>query len=190
MLRKHSYLLIILAIAIASIAVLFLKFNSSPVPKPPAEKAFMNVAWGMSMAEVEEAIHAKLTSAEVGTRFYSPKNPLENNAKIKAYEQTELPFLGRKAKVTYIFYRDRLFLYHLFLRDNDAETLDTDVTKYLTREYGPGFTQSEEGSSAKIIWQTKELIVNYWFYRDDLRLREQFSAGFAVIYQPIESGIH
>ena len=191
MLKKPSILILLLAIAsILFLSLLFLKSkNSGPIQFPPGPapaKAFMNTVWGMSAQEVQEAVQADLTPAEVGTRFYSPKNPAVNESKIKAYEQIGLDFLGRKATVTYIFYMDRLFIYRVSVRSSDADALDSDVTQHLMGQFGEGFVQEDPKASAKIIWQTKDLIVNYWLYQDDLRLVEKFSAVFAVMYQPLE----
>lgn len=191
MLRKLS-VFCVLAAVLALIGFALLRPAPAP-PKPqlppPPVPAILGAHWGESMEQVQAASGAPLTAVEFETRFYTPPNFAKNTELIQAYETDAVPFLNRPAKITFVFFKNRLFMYRIFLRSNDAGDVNQAVTEYLQSQYGAGFKEGEGEPAGKIIWQTKDLLVNYWFYEDELKLREKMTAGFAVIYQPIEGQI-
>ena len=159
--------------------------NSPSIEK----KAFINTEWGMSVKEVQQVNRIELERIQNYERYYSPKKALRDLKKLEAYKETGIKFLGREATVTYIFFNNRLFQYHVFIQDSDKSALEEDLTRYLTKEFGFLFIRNDEGLGLRRIWQKKDRIINDWFYQDDLCLIKKYSAGFAVLYLPIENEI-
>lgn len=143
----------------------------------------------MSVKEVQQVNRIELERIQNYERYYSPKKALRDLKKLEAYKETGIKFLGREATVTYIFFNNRLFQYHVFIQDSDKSALEEDLTRYLTKEFGFLFIRNDEGLGLRRIWQKKDRIINDWFYQDDLCLIKKYSAGFAVLYLPIENEI-
>ena len=123
-----------------------------------AEHAFLNARWGMTPQQVEAA----------------------NPGQYQGTEQRGVKFLGREAAVSYTFRGDRLYAYRVFVSDEDADTLDADMRRYLVRTFGDGPSESEEESALKLIWQFKDRIVNYWLLKEEFSVRPKYTAGFGV----------
>ena len=152
----------------------------------PFPAAYLSARWGMSPTEVEQANGSSLRPPVSGRRFYQSQPGAEG--RYKTLEASGQKFLGREAAVSYTFKDNRLFTYHVFVADDDAAGLDTDMRRYLTRVFGPlAGSVEEEDSSLKEIWHFKDRMVNYWFFEDELAILKKFKAGFGVVYKPIET---
>lgn len=179
---RRPLFLAFLLVAVAGI-VLSDRFVARAVPPVIQEnpRAFLNAAWGMSPAQVKEASHSILAPSASSDRFYRPAPGTENRTQtLEAHGQK---FLGREAVVSYTFLDDRLFSYHVFTSDSDADRLDADMRRYLVRIFGTKYSPVEDDSSLKMVWQFKDKLVNYWFYEEDLALAAKFKAGFGVEYK-------
>ena len=174
---------------ITGLSFFYSKF-SNQVPKQFEEPAFLNARWGMSQTQLERANGRKLRPAVSHRKFYSVKKGVLDKTRYKALrEDAGRSFLGREAEITYIFFDDRFFSYHVFTRDRDASTLDRDMRKFLFGRFGETFQSVENGRPLKMIWNQKDAIVNYWFSEVDLNLGEKYTAGYGVVYRPIEEAI-
>ena len=141
----------------------------------------------MGFQEVQKSNQTTLTKNENLGRFYIPKRNGPESSRYTSYESNDSSFLGRQAKVRYLFLDDRLFAFHLFIQDADAEKLQADMEAYLDRQFGKQYLEGGDTSaSLKRIWNLKDQIVNYWFFQESLSLSQKFSAGFGVVYRPIE----
>ena len=180
---KRPFLLVLILLG-AIAAFLFSRFY----PKSPAmalqdavsveHRAFRNAQWGMHPTEVESANVTTLQPVANSRRFFNDTST--DLSRYHSYEQGSILFLNREARVTYTFHDDRLVAYHVFLSDREGDGLDADMRRYLTRAFGENFSEPEDGSSLKLVWQSKDRIVNYWFMEEPLSLRSQYTAGFGV----------
>ena len=179
----------LLALLLVALAVTYFSVNvaqkatlSDNLPASKGKKAFLNASWGMSKAEVETVNGKLLQKPSSRQRFYDPPKGTEDRYEIWQVEGQNV--LGRPAILLYSFFDGKLFAYHVFMTDMDEEVLDETVRGYLVRTYGEDF--SEEAGPLKMIWQTKELTVNYWFYKVDLSVTTRFKAGFGVLNRALE----
>ena len=156
-------------------APFFLKKGA--VPLFEENRAFLNASWGMSHEQVEAANRLALQPASLSKRFHEAP-PAEE----KRYQtwQAQDRFLDRPAVIYYTFLDGRLLAYHVFVSDADLEKLDADMRGYLTRTFGGDFSEIEEESSLKLVWQSKRRIVNYWLMEEELSLRPKYTAIFGV----------
>ena len=192
--RVGFLLLLILIIFVATWAAIRLK-KPPIVPAKPAAvsqptKAFDKAEWGMSPHEVEKVNGNALLKTESSRAFYAVNERIKDKARYQMYAVENFTFLGRKAELTYVFFDDKLFTYHLFARDEEADELDRDMRQYLTKTFGSKYSETNDSGSAKLIWMQKELVVNYWFFRDDFRLIPAYKAGFGVEYRPAAEAIN
>jgi len=150
--------------------------HEAPV-EPAAQKAYFRSEWGMSPAQVASANDVQLKEKPAGPRFYQAEPGSESR-----YQSLEAPgrFLGRDAAISYTFYDGKLVSYHIFISGSDPDALDADMRRYLVNTFGPNTDEAEEGSSLKMVWQTKDKIVNYWFYEEQNTLNRPYRAGFGV----------
>ncbi len=177
----------LLFLILAVIAAGFSYFKFCPLSKPVPPVAFSKACWGMGFQEVQKSNQTTLTKNENLGRFYIPKRNGPESSRYTSYESNDSSFLGRQAKVRYLFLDDRLFAFHLFIQDADAEKLQADMEAYLDRQFGKQYLEGGDTSaSLKRIWNLKDQIVNYWFFQESLSLSQKFSAGFGVVYRPIE----
>lgn len=160
----------------------------APAEAPAPTSAFLNAAWGMSKAEVEAADQAVLLAPEAKAKFFTPR-PSVDSARYRIYERRDVEFLGRAATVTYVFFDDKLFTYHVFVKDPDGEVLNDEMTAYLADRFGAGASEVSGKEPLRSVWQDKYLIVNYWFFHEPLTLSQKYSAGFGVVYRPIHDNI-
>lgn len=154
-----------------------------------SNKAFLNSQWGMSSAEVEIANATKLEPSQSQKKFFTPKEEIKDPSRYKTLEQSGFQFLGRDATATYVFFDDKLFTYHVFIQDRDEHALDDAVRSYLVQTFGQGYAVVEDESTLKLIWQSREWIVNYWFYQEALTLQEKYTAAYGVVNSTLESAI-
>ena len=171
---------LILSAAAAWFSIRSLGRSQYPVVGPDkVQKAFRNSVWGMPLSEVERANGSVLVPADKNQHFFPQEDT--DPSLYRSYEQHGLTFMGREAMVAYTFRDGRLFAYHVFVTDTDREGLDADMRRYLTRAFGPDFSEiDEEGSTLKLIWQSKDRIINYWFVEDERMLRPRYKAVFGV----------
>ncbi len=168
-------------------------FYSRPVqdrlapPEVPKE-AYGPTRWGMSRAEVELALEgAKLEPSTSVNRYYTPIAGLE--ARYLVLVQKDAPFLGRQAQVHYVFFDDKLYAYHVTVRDRNDEELDRQVRAYLVSRFGAGHSDISDGSPLRAIWHGRDVIVNLWIVQSPLSLVSTYDAVFGVVYQPLERAI-
>jgi hypothetical protein len=175
--------LLFLALLLSATAALFsiravgssVSAGASPTGLP---LAFQNASWGMSPQEVEHANRAVLAPAVESQRFFRKAD--DDPSHYLFYEQRDLKFLGRAANITYTFRNNHLFTYHVFVSDTDADRLDEDVRRYLTRLLGTKFSEPEDETALKLVWQFKNRIVNYWLVEEDISLRPKYTAVVGV----------
>jgi len=151
------------------------------------KEAFGKAKWGMSVAQVEKAQGVKLDPPTDQHRYYTPVNGLESRYIV--LKQADLTFLGRSAEAHYVFFDDRLYACHLTVKDRNPQVLDRDVQAYLIGRFGTVNTPVSDGSSLRMIWHLREVIVNYWLLKNSLSLTSPYEAIFGVVYQPIERSI-
>ena len=149
----------------------------------------MDARWGMSRAAVEQANGVSLRPFSDISRFYTPPPRIKDLSRFQWFQQDGVPFLNRRARVGYLFFDGRFFAYHVFVSDKDPDRLDEEMRAYLEREFGPEHSRSEEEAPLKEIWQSKRLIVNYWLFQEELSLAPKFTAGFGVVFRPLEDEI-
>ena len=178
-----------LALLLAALALTYLSFNVAQkanlpqnLPASKEKKAFLNALWGMSRAEVETANGRPLQKPSSRQRFYDPPKGTEDRYEIWQVEGQNV--LGRPAILFYSFLDGKLFAYHVFMTDADGEALDKTIRSYLVKKFGTNF--SEEEGTLKMLWQSKDIWVNYWFYELDLSLTTRYKAGFGVLYRQLE----
>lgn len=181
-----------LCIALVILAAAFWFWRLSPPASKPtvatAAKAFQNAEWGSSPAEVERANGVTLNISASPKRYYTVKSGVDA-ARYQSLESPEVDFLGRKARVTYVFFDNRLFSYAVFVEDEDAEALDAEMRDYLVHAFGEGYTSMEEdGAPLRLIWHSRATIVNYWL-TETFSLRPKASAGFGVVDNALEATI-
>lgn len=155
----------------------------------PSETAFFNVRWGMTQHEAEISGGRKLYTVANAGKFYSVKPGILISRYKALQEEPGRLLLGREAEVTYIFFDDHLFSYHVFVHDRDPDVLDHDMKNLLFKKYGQSFIVEENNNPMTMIWNQKDIIVNYWFYKDSFSLGEKYIAGYGVLYRPIERTI-
>ena len=144
---------------------------------PAAQKAYFHAEWGMSPAQVSVVNGVPLKEQSGGHHFYQAETGSEER-----YQSLEAPghFLGRDSVISYTFHDGKLVSYHIFISDSNDQSLDADMRRYLTGEFGPGGEEMEDGASLKMVWQTKDRIVNYWLYEEPNALTRPYRAGFGV----------
>ena len=149
----------------------------------------MNARWGMSPAEVEKANTAPFKEAQSSPKLFTPKETVKDPSRYRVF-QSEISFLGRPAAINYVFFDGKFYTYHIFVNDSDFDGLDGDMRRYLISRFGVGYSEiQDKTSSLKLVWHTREKIVNYWIYEDEYRLRLPMTAVMGVVYRPIEESI-
>jgi hypothetical protein len=172
---------------IVAVSVIFLKAQPQ-IPSIHQPSAFFNASWGMTPNEVQHVNSRALHPTESRRKFYSVKQGIDPSRYQAMQEEGGRHFLGRPAEITYIFFDGHLFSYHVFVRDRDALALDQDMRKALIRRFGDD-PHVVEDRLIKMIWNQKDIFVNYWFFMDDLSLSGEYIAGYGVVYRPIEEAI-
>ncbi len=118
-------------------------------------------------------------------RFYTPRPGIEDS-RYQTWRSEGQRFLGRTAVIHYTFLDDRLFAFHVFITDSDGQKLDSDMRRYLVARFGTQFSREEEDPALKLLWQSKERTVNYWFYERESSLLGRFKAGYGALYHSFE----
>ena len=188
---SRSAVFLVFAAACFLAAFFVWKHHSGAISGTTArETAFLNAAWGMSPQEVAKANHASLKPTVSSRRFYTPKEGVPQGRYLNL-SQEDFHFLGRTAEVNYVFYENKLFVYHVFVKGPDPAVLDKELLEFLKIQYGADFEPVREDSPLRGIWNLRNLIVNYWIFKDNLRvsLQDLYQAGFGVVYRPIENAI-
>lgn len=152
--------------------------NQAAVKRP----AFMNAQWGMSPDEIVSANRTALEPATGNRRFFQAEPGDE--VRYQTLQAAGHKFLGREAVVYYTFLDGRLHACHVFVSDGSEDLLDADMRRYLIRQWGSQFSEIHDESPLKLIWQFKDLSVNYWIYRDEMSLVHSWKAGVGVSYKP------
>lgn len=185
--KKRVFLLASVIAAASLVLLSYQNLNHSVSEAPLSADAFMKARWGMSPDEVMAANQITLFPPHTNKRFFSPKE-MEGD-RHKTLQSSGQLFLGREAEVYYTFKDNRLCMYHVFVSDSDEELLDKDMRNYLNRKWGEtAGTPQEDESTLKLLWQFKDVIVNYWLYQDEMALKSHFKAGVGVTYRPIIEG--
>ncbi len=177
---------VLLLIAAATLLYLATK----PFHRPASSKtAFLNAKWGMSKTQVETANAVTLGPPASKRQLFTPSDRVDAS-RYQSYEQT-VPalFLGRQATVCYVFFDDRLFTYDVFVKDAEGEALDSEMRHYLTDRFGSDLSEVNDQDPLRLVWQEKYRIVNYWFYQEAFSLSQKYTAGFGVVYRPINDAI-
>ena len=191
--RPHTKFLIVLLVLLGAVALLMLHpFKGAPIlpfVQSPPRKAFMNTDWGMSRQEVEAALQSSLEPIQSSRQFYTPKEGIQDKTRYQALQQSNVSFLGRLANVIYVFFDNRLYSYHVFVKDRDMEKLDKEMKAYLVKEFGTGYLFVHEEEPLSMLWHGKFLIVNYWLLNDDMGLSPKYEAGFGVVNVLLEEKI-
>jgi hypothetical protein len=174
--KMKKMLAIVAVLGVAVVAWRMLQTEQTPTlvfPEPALGKAFLSATWGMSPAEVEEANQSNLSPSANPHKYV----PIATDLRYEVLEEPR-DFLGRRATVSYLFFENKLYSYRVFIEDRDAVSLDKETRAYLDQAFGDGYN-TEEGP-LKRIWNRKDVIVNYWFFKNELSLGEKYAAGYGV----------
>jgi hypothetical protein len=174
---KRSFLFFLLALSAAAFLTRQTWLVHDEMPIKSREKAFLNSEWGMSPNELAAVHGAALTEKTGGRHLYQAE--AGTDARYKTLEASG-KFLGREAVTNFTFFDDKLVSYHVFVSDSDEHALDEDMKRYLMRAFGAGSEEEDQGTPLKMVWQTKEKIVNYWLYEEPNALSRPYRAGFGV----------
>lgn len=142
----------------------------------------------MSPAQVERSNRCRLVPAGGPQKYFSPK-PGASAADYLALRQERAEFLGREASVVYVFHRERLYGYHVFLQGRDEWELDRLLTAHLEKLFGGGFLEIDDGGALRRVWNLPRLIVNYWRYADPYSVFDRTRAGYGVVTRQAEDAV-
>ena len=143
----------------------------------------------MSSNQVAVANGGLLVPVVSANKFYTIKEGVADKTRYQALQQEGISFLNHEATATYIFFDDRLFSYLVFIQDADEAALDLLMKEYLIGQLGIGYSSVNDGSPLRLVWHSPEQIVNYWIFKEELTMLQKFSAGFGVVYRPLEEAI-
>jgi hypothetical protein len=178
-------LLFLTVLAAAALGTWFYASHTRPTaPAAPPPRAFLNAVWGMGPEEIARVNQTPLEPPVSGRRFYVP--PAGSEARYRTLETRQHKFFGRPSIVSYTFVDDKLFAYHVFVSDEEEETLDKNMREYLADKFGPSGTAVEDGTRLKMVWQKGDVTVNYWFYEEEMGLTGRYKAVLGVLYRPLE----
>lgn len=192
MVKKRKFYMNLIGAVIFLSLIALATFTRQPekVLTPKGESAFLNARWGMSQLEVEQSNGRRLHPMVSSRKFYTVKEGIKNKTRYKAMqEESGRRIFGRESEISYIFFDDKLFSYHVFVRDREPLNLDQDMRNYLMGRFGHRFISETDDKPLKMIWNQKTINVNYWLYEDDLSLSDSYVAGYGVVYRPIEEAI-
>lgn len=171
---------------------IFRSHLTSDHPTSVKKTGFIQSKWGASPQEVEAADQVTLQTSESYRKFYSVKEEIKDTSRYKALYADSKEFLGHKARISYVFFDNKLYTYHVFIQGSDPAELDSLMRKYLVENFGNTFVSvDDEASPLKLVWNQPTEFINYWFFKEPLSisLEDKFSAGFGVVYRPLEDSI-
>ncbi len=172
--------------AVIFVTAIFLYNRHLEKPRTTQPVAFLNAHWGMNRRQVERANQKRLHPVASQRKFYNVKPGVKERSRYQALEESSSrQVLGYDATITYLFFDGKLFAYYVFIQDRDT-VLDQDMRKYLIDQFGGNYATSEEAQSPKMVWSRKDVFVNYWFFQDELSLSGKYTAGYGVVYRPLE----
>ena len=182
--KKKIIIFILIGLILVG-AVLFFKLY--PPQANQSHFAFLKSTWGMSPQEVEVANGVKLEPFPNPGFFYPAEVGAKQSLKYSVLQEINYSFLGRDAKVVYVFFDSKLLSYYLLIHDRDPEILDKEMTGFLKTTFGANYLSvGEEHAPLKLVWTQKEYLINYWLFRETLSVSNKYTACYGVIYRPLK----